>query len=714
MQQPIAIVGMACRFPKARDLAEYWDLLAGGVDAVTETPRARWDAVQIDEPASSNRVTRWGGFIDDCDKFDADFFRISPEEARRIDPQQRLMLELTWSGLEDAGIAPASLSGRRVGVFVGASHSDYERLIYRELGGLTGYEGPGAYHSIIANRVSYFLNLKGPSMVVDTACSSALSALHVAIQALRAGDCELAIVAGSSLNLTPEETMSLSLAKMLSPTGRVRAFDDGADGFVRGEGLGVLVLALPCHAQQLGLRVRAKVLASVVNQDGASNGLMAPNAIAQRSLLQDALERAELTVDDVDYVEAHGTGTALGDSIELSALNDVFGSKRTSVLPVGSVKTNIGHLEAASGVASVIKVALAMDKRLIPKQLHFTRPNRYVDLEAAAISICSEARPWPARGGRRRAGVSTFGFGGTNAHVILEHEEQLEADPRHECGGDRVLALSARTITALRALACRLADYLRTHDVDLDDLCYTMAVGRNHFPVRTALVFHTRTELQQKLAALSDGMRTARTTKARKLGFWLEDADHAAPDSAAWPKGYRDAALASIRDDPEAIGLAHARGLLQMLGEWGVKPVALHGVGNEAFSALRLATEGAEALEAKVASAADARQAFRAARCDLLLQLGSAEPLLDCETIVGAMHPAKRAEMAAALYASGINLQWRSYYDGRSFRLVSLPTYPFESARHWVAPVNHPDEERLRGASLGASLVESQSSLGSS
>ena len=425
---PIAIVGLACRLPGAADPAAFWRLLMDGVDAVREVPADRWpiDRLYDPDPAKPGAMsTRWGGFLDRVDRFDAAFFQISPREAAQIDPQQRLALELAWEAFEDAGWRPSLLAGRRAGVFLGAMWSDYARLL-TEPEDIAQHTATGQDTSIISARISYALGLEGPSLVVNTACSSALVAVHLACQSLKAGESEIALAGGVHLLLAPESTIAMTKFGAMAPDGRCKAFDARANGYVRGEGGGLVALKPLSRARADGDRVYAVILGSAVNNDGPSNGLTAPNPDAQRTMLEDALASARLTPDLVDYVEAHGTGTALGDPIEAGALGAVLGRGRPAErrLRLGSVKTNIGHLEAAAGAAGLIKTTLALHARQLPPSLHFHSPSPHIAFADLGLAVQTRAEPWPERTHLPTAGVSSFGFGGTNCHVLLRAEPQ--------------------------------------------------------------------------------------------------------------------------------------------------------------------------------------------------------------------------------------------------------------------------------------------------
>jgi len=421
---PVAIVALACRLPGAADPEAYWRLLVEGLDAVGDMPRTRWDvdALYDPDPAVPGRMsTRWGGYLDRVDGFDPLFFGMSPREAVEADPQQRLTLELVWEALERAGIPPSRLQGSRAGIFMGAMWSEYGQIA----GGLEGiaqHSATGRDTGIIANRVSYVLGLTGPSLTVNTACSSSLVAVHLAAQSLRSGESTLAVAGGVNLILAPDSTIAMTKFGAMAPDGRSKAFDSRANGYVRGEGAGVVVLKPLSRAIADGDAVLALLRGSAVNNDGPSNGLTAPSPDAQRGVLRDAYASARVPPGEIDYLEAHGTGTMLGDPIEAGALGAVLGDAegRERPLVIGSAKTNIGHLEAAAGAAGLIKAVLALGHRRIPPSLHYLSPNPHIDFPALNLRVPTAAEPWPVAGHPRRAGVSSFGFGGTNSHAVVE------------------------------------------------------------------------------------------------------------------------------------------------------------------------------------------------------------------------------------------------------------------------------------------------------
>lgn len=520
---PIVIVGMSCRFPGGvRTPEDFWDLLWQGRDAITEVPAQRWDidAYFDPDPAALGKMyTRWGGFVDGADEFDPAFFGIGASEARAMDPQQRLLLETSWEALERSGRAPGGLAGSRTGVFVGLCFSEYPATPVRAAHptAIGAYSVIGSAPSVAAGRLAYVLGLQGPAMTLDTACSSSLVALQAAWDGLRAGRCDLALVGGVNLQLAPETTIGFCRLAALSPDGRSRAFDADANGYVRADGCGMLVLTRLSEARRNGDRVLAVVRGVAVNHDGRSNGLTAPNGPAQQRVVTDALDRAGMRPNAVDYVETHGTGTPLGDPIEATALAEVYGAGRTQPLLIGSVKTNIGHTEGAAGVAGVIKAVLMLQHRRIPPSLHFHTPNPLIDWSAAPIEVVREARDWPRTGHEPAIGISSFGMSGTNAHVVLTQGDPAPA-ARPESPTPQVLVLSARDETALTDAARRWADEADSARAYLGDLAYTAATARDHFEERLAVVAETGAaaarHLRDRSPALLRG-RVARTASTK-------------------------------------------------------------------------------------------------------------------------------------------------------------------------------------------------------
>ncbi len=512
---PIAVVGMACRLPGAPDLNAYERLLFDGRDAVRELPPERWTAAFRhalgDAPATDVALTR-GGWLDNVDGFDEQFFGISAREAAYVDPQQRLLLEVAWEALEHGAIAPDSLAGREVGVFIGISDAEYRAISARSADRLHPWVGTGTALSVAANRVSYVLDLKGPSLAIDTACSSSLVALHEACEKLREHRVELSIAGGVNLILTPNWSVVFARAGMLSRDGRCKTFDAAADGYVRGEGCGVVVLKRLDDALRDGDRVHAVVLGSAVNHDGKSNGLTAPNGPAQQDVARRGLASAGVSAGAVGYVEAHGTGTALGDPIELNALRAVYGDSADEPCRVGAVKSNIGHLEAAAGIAGFIKTVLVLEHGVIPQNLHFSSLNPEIHLRGSRMTVAAERSDWARPLHGRHAAVSAFGFGGANAHIIIREAPGVAAESSPARGAPRVLAFSARDPVALRTMAERYSTVLAgmTNDADaLDAMCRTAALGRARFEHPAAVAGSSASAMRAALEAwIEDSTRS--------------------------------------------------------------------------------------------------------------------------------------------------------------------------------------------------------------
>jgi amino acid adenylation domain-containing protein/non-ribosomal peptide synthase protein (TIGR01720 family) len=532
----IAIIGMSCRFPGGvNSPAQYWSVLRDGINAIIEVPKDRWDIEHYydPEPERPGKISsKYGGFLEQVNQFDARFFRISPREAASIDPQQRILLEETWNSLENAGINPESLSGSQTGVFVGIFSHDYELLQVKSNSpdDFNAYFGTGNSASIAAGRLSYFFGFTGPALAVDTACSSSLVAVHLASQSLLRGECDLAVASGVNLLLSPELSIAFSQAGMLSPDGQCKTFDASANGYVRSEGCGVVVLKRLKKALADNDNILAVVRGTAINQDGTSSGLTAPNERSQEAVIQKALSMAKVSPNEVSYVEAHGTATSLGDPIEVKAIEAVYGQQRDEDNPlvIGSVKTNIGHTEAASGIAGLIKVVLSMQNKYIPPHLHFKQLNPHMTLSGIPAVIPTVGMEWNRpKSGRRLAGVSSFGFSGTNAHVILE-EAPVGAQVRALFERNRhLLTLSAKSEKGLLELAQRYEDFFATHpESSLADVCFTANVGRSHFEYRLAVVAESNLQLRDELSAFATGKETFKlvsgqqnSTKPPKIAF---------------------------------------------------------------------------------------------------------------------------------------------------------------------------------------------------
>ncbi|MCA9974412.1 MAG: type I polyketide synthase [Anaerolineales bacterium] len=511
-KDPIAIIGIGCRFPGGiNNPASFWQLLLDKVDAITEIPANRFDVEALYDPTLATPgkiITRAGGFLDQVDQFDAKFFGISPREAERLDPQQRLLLEVSWEALEDAGHASEALVGSQTGVFVGISSSDYAQLLLNgDQNEIDSYLAQGIAHSAASGRIAYCLGLEGPAVSLDTACSSSLVAVHLAVNSLRSGECDMALAGGVNAILLPEILIGFSKAQMMAADGRCKAFDARADGFVRAEGCGVVVLKRLSDAQAAGDHIIAVIRGSAMNQDGRSSGLTAPNGLSQERVIRAALRNADVKPGEIGYVETHGTGTELGDPIEVQALGAVLREGRTpqNRLQIGSIKTNLGHLEAVAGVAGLMKAALALQHGEIPPHLHLQTLNPYISWDDLPIDVPTRQMPFPQINGRSLAAVSSFGFSGTNVHVVLEAAaaaapvEKMQERPLH------LLKLTAKQEKGLRQLAQQYRDYLATSTADLGDICFTANVGRGNFTHRLALIAETAVEARNKLDAFLAG-----------------------------------------------------------------------------------------------------------------------------------------------------------------------------------------------------------------
>ncbi|HUN22977.1 MAG TPA: beta-ketoacyl synthase N-terminal-like domain-containing protein, partial [Anaerolineales bacterium] len=516
--EPIAVIGMACRLPGAPNLDEFWRLLAGGESAIMEVPAERWENLQ-NEAVQERLVSNKAGLIADVAQFDAAFFGISPREATRMDPQQRILLETTWHALENAGLAP-NLQGQTPvlgGVFIGVSSYDYSRLQFADAQNVDAYAGTGNAHSIVANRLSYLLDFRGPSVAVDTACSSSLVAVHLAMQSLRAGECELALAGGVNLLLSPELSLAFSHARMLSPEGECKTFSAQADGYVRGEGCGVVVLKRLSAAERDGNRILAVLRGSAVNQDGRSNGLTAPNRHAQSAVIRQALQVAQVQPAQIGYIEAHGTGTPLGDPIEISALQDVFDGQGDTPLWVGSVKTNIGHLEAAAGIAGLLKGVLALQYGQLPIHRNFSQLNPHIHLHQSRIRIASPTFAELPAEMPSLMGVSSFGFGGTNAHLILEKypAPAVSAHTPH-VENPYLLTLSGRTEGALQANIQQFLHLINHFPTEIQNIAYRVQIERSAWEHRLALVVESAEQVQAALRASLAGEPSEKLRMGKK------------------------------------------------------------------------------------------------------------------------------------------------------------------------------------------------------
>ena len=563
--QPIAVVGMACRFPKAEGLASFWHLIANGLSGITKgVPGSGQGRIGALFPNTvDNKACQFGGYLESPELFDAPFFRLSPKEAQFLDPQQRLMLEVSWHALEDACINPDQLKGSLTGVYAGISQNDYRDLFLSssELNDPASclYAVTGTSLNTAIGRVSFALGLEGPAMAVDTACSSSLVAIHQAVGGLQENEIDLALAGGVHTILSGKLFEYRAKAGMLSPDGRCATFDEGANGYVRGEGCGILVLKRLHDAISDGNRIWGVIRGIATNHDGASPGLTVPSETAQKKVILDALQKARLSAPDIDYVEAHGTGTSVGDPIEARACGTAYATGRdaNSPLLIGSVKTNFGHLEPAAGVAGIIKVLLSMHYEKIPQHLHFSKPNPEIPWDELPLEIVSSAREWPTPDTRpKRAGISGFGWSGTNAHLILEefgHDQGIPRStspigsptlaspkfpnitsewPSHSylSRTARLLPLSAKSPEALGQSAAAYLTWINSHRDDsshqfelshsrLSDMAWSAGIGRSHFPLRRGIVFESAAQLQDQLEELRDTPPDLRTPSTPKVAF---------------------------------------------------------------------------------------------------------------------------------------------------------------------------------------------------
>lgn len=518
--EPIAVIGMSCRFPGAADPDAFWQLLRDGVNSIREIPVNRWPAenyYHTDPSVPGKSISRWGGFLDSIDQFDAFYFGISPMEAKHMDPQQRLLLELSEQAIDDAGMSKEMLDGSNTGVFIGISINEYSQLQFKDPNLVNGHSGTGSALSIAANRISYYYNLRGPSMAIDTACSSSLSALHLACCSLRNNECSMAITGGVNIILSPVHSIAFTKAGVLAPDGLCKTFDANANGYVRGEGGGLVVLKKLTTALADGDPIQALILGSAVKQDGRTNGLMAPSQEGQANLLREAYKAAGIDPHRVQYVEAHGTGTLLGDSMEAHALGAIIGMDRKDTCSIGSVKTNIGHLEAAAGIAGIIKVILSIQHKSLPPSLHFHSPNPFIPFTELHLRVNTELIPWPQHQGPMLAGVSSFGFGGTNAHLVISEAVQPAVNNDFEIQTDTtnrnflLLPLSARNPDLLKSAARDIVELLEhASDLTITDICHASARRRSHYDHRLVVMGNSRHDLQESLQSFLDGVKDPR------------------------------------------------------------------------------------------------------------------------------------------------------------------------------------------------------------
>ena len=505
--EPVAIIGIGCRYPGGANTPDaFWQMIRNGVDGITEVPKSRWDADAIYDPdvrVPNKTNTRWGGFLEQVDQFDPQFFGIAPREVATMDPQQRLLLEVTWEALEDAGQIPEQLRGSKTGVFIGIGTHDYSIMLWQQPVN-DPYATTGTGNCIAANRISYLFDFKGPSLAVDTACSSSSVAIHLACQSIWRGESEMAVAGGVNVLLLPTVTAGFSKGGFMSADGRCKSFDASADGYVRSEGSGIVVLKPLGEAIADKDTIYAVIRGSAVNQDGFSQGMAAPNAQAQSAVLRAAYQQANINPADVRYVEAHGTGTKLGDPVEAQALGAVLSEGRQDACVIGSVKTNIGHTETAAGVAGVIKAALMLKHGEIPPSLHFHQANSAIDFEALKLRVGTGVEPLSVESTPTYVGVNSFGFGGTNAHAVLSnfHTGEQGSGEQGESVDDltQLFVVSAKSEKALKALVERYRALLQEQpQIDLGALCMAAGIRRSHFSHRLAFVIESGAQLQEKI-----------------------------------------------------------------------------------------------------------------------------------------------------------------------------------------------------------------------
>jgi acyl transferase domain-containing protein len=741
-REPIAIVGIGCRFPGAKNTQEFWKLLREGIDAVGEVPANRWDVNQLYDPnpkSSGKMLSRWGGFIDNVDQFDWRAFRISPREAKYMDPQHRLLLEVVWEALEDAGLTLEKVAGSRTSVFQGISSNDYLRLQARDWSKLDGYSITGNAPTFAANRISYFFDLTGPSVTINMACASSLAAVHYACQSLWMGEATLAIAGGVNLMLSPDINIMLSKAGLLSPEGRCKTLDRQADGFVRGEGAGIVVLKRLSQVTPSD-RVYALIRGTAVNHNGHNEWIVAASPTAQEAAIRDACALAGVELSDIDYVELHGTGLPKGDPIEAKVVGRTIGIQcgRNHPCIVGSVKTNIGHLEAAAGIAGIIKVALSLYHREIPPTLHLQQTHPDIPLEALGLVAQQTLGSWPDKTEPHVAGVTAISMAGTNAHAVLEEFPQLSTDQLVN-SKSQILPLSARSPEALAALVCAFKDFLTaeppSNHLSLQDICYTASVRRSHHEYRLAIVGDSRQTWVELLDCLlqrfSSKKAVNRSLKVvfvfsdqvpegwildrrllceeNKFRIVLEECDALLRQHANW-------SLFAEGTHQSRLGLfAIQVALAAVWHSWGIVPDAVLGYGVGQVAAAHVA--GDLSLENAVLSLVshiksgsqdieDEKPGHFAAAVEqkvtqgynLFLELAPHPVLCDSisqclheqgleGTVLASLHSGKeeRTAMLESLtifYTQGCSVNWSGVYpDGRC---VQLPTYPWQRDRIWL------------------------------
>lgn len=726
--EDIAVIGMAGRFPGAADLEGFWQNLADGVPAVSEIPGERWPVERFydqDGSAPGKTNCRYGCFLTDIDRFDPMFFGISVNKAKYMDPQQRLMLETAFQTVEDAAYGNNLLARTRTGVYVGVSHNEYIHLGDRGVHQVLSHVASGNTFSAIANRISYFLDLTGPSIAVDTACSSSLVALYYAVQDINRGECDYALVGGVNLTLSPSTHIIFSQLGVLSADGLCRPFDKEAGGYVRGEGVGAVLLKSLNQALTDRDNIHAVIRGIALAHTGATNGFNSPSAVSETSVILDAYRRAGVTAEDISYIESHGTGTKLGDQIEFRGLVGAF-KKHTSkrgFCALGSIKANIGHLEPAAGIASVIKTILALKSQKIPPMLNFATANDKIDFNQSPFFVNDRLIDWNHQSGPRRAGVSTFGFGGSNVHLVLEEfcrsAEQSE-NHKHNC----LLTLSTRSSATVKRMIEQVIRALgRAPDSSLHDICGTLNAGRHHHDkFRLAVLADSREDLIKKLSRCLEGKGIPQgvfvsgdNEKKAKIAFLF------GPDYPirSWQEFRNEPAFVRrFGDWPGDDSLAsflYGFSLSEVLQTYGIKPQVVGGIGvGEIIAAVAsgcLSLEEALTMVSKGESPAKLAQskipflweeggtfhvqpAFHEKPPPLpsakSYSVEAAKSWLGENEYSVIVEPSKIQSMSdldslvARLYAKGINIDWHGYYEGDPFYRISLPTYPFKRTRYWM------------------------------
>jgi acyl transferase domain-containing protein len=703
----VAVVGMACRFPGgADDPDRYWDLLRAGRDAVRPLPAQRWAGVDfgdLTDPAFE-RLPAWAGVVDGVDLFDAEFFGIGADEAAALDPQQRLTLEVCWEALERAGIPIDAAAALRTGVFIGASNQDYLLSLLAARPGISGHVGTGNARGMLANRVSYQFGFTGPGVTVDTACSSSLAAIHLACQSLRAGECDLALAGGVNLILSPLSTTVTGRCLPLAPDGRTKAFDAAADGIVRGEGCGIVVLRRLADAVAADDDIAAVVQATVCNSDGRTNGLTAPSPEAQQRLYTAALDQAGLPAGSVTYIELHGTGTPLGDPIEFAALAAAYGAPDAQPCWLGSVKANIGHLEAAAGVASFVKAVTAIRCGEVPPQIRLRQVNPHIELAGSRFAFPRTVQGW-APDGPRVAAVSSFGFGGTNVHAIVGEPPPRRPPATGPVGEPVLVPVSARSAAALRVQLDAMAALLsRVPAARLRGYAAAAARRRTALPYRAAAAGTS----PGAVAAALRRCGTARAAGTVAVAFRYPDAADRPPDLRPWLtddvagdvlRGWAAAGQA----DPRLATVALQAALTARWRAWGVDPFAVCGTGTGRLSAAYVAgvLDRDRLIRLLLADATEPDGTGGPARCrihppDATDEMLGAGVLLDIGP-AAMPDPCAALEALGRLWVAGGAVDWSAVYPG-PVPAVALPTYPWQRSRHWFTvepPVAPPDGQLL-------------------